>query len=94
MAFAVGEIGSAVCAGSMFAVEIVILGSLGRHGTHQAVLELKSPSRILNSDLLPFGASAWLFAGAFNSPLFLSFLLVIFSTQDERLQSLREPEDS
>lgn len=75
VAFAVGEIGHqdcAVCAGSMFAVEIVTLGSLGRHGTHQAVLALKSPSRILNSDLSPFGASAWLFVGAFNSPLFFS----------------------
>lgn len=74
--FAVGEIGCqdcAICAGSVLAVEIVTLGSLGRRGTHQAVLGPKSPSQILNSDLLPIGASAWLFAGAFNSPLSLLF---------------------
>lgn len=45
--FAVGEIrrqDCAICVGSMLAVEIVTLGSLGRRGTHQAVLGSKSSS--------------------------------------------------
>jgi hypothetical protein len=71
---------------SLQASEILLLGSLG--GCHG-----------LLTDLLLFNFLAFLFAWAFSipqSPLpsFVSPSLVLFSTQDERVQPLREPEDS
>lgn len=71
---------------SLQALEILLLGSLGRcHG--------------LLTDPLLFNLLAFLVAWALNIPQisfppFLSFLTVIFSTQDKRVHPLRVSEDS